>query len=168
METSTCTKCSSPYVDWGQWNRSLPFYVSFVGSQFIYIPNSRCWFWPGKHYMNRTKIPAGPSSSQQLREPVEGLLRIRLVVIKERAFSTTISIVAPWLWNSLPRDAHEALMLTIFRRCLKTELYRQSFNIIPWFQFYSAATFKKTNKQNKSLHLLMIFTACYYCSLLLL
>ncbi|KAF7245646.1 putative RNA-directed DNA polymerase from transposon BS [Varanus komodoensis] len=73
----------------------------------------------------RPYLPARP-----LRSAAEALLRepsvreVRRPSTRRRAFS----VVAPHLWNALPREVCLALSLFVFRRQAKTFLFKQYFN----------------------------------------
>lgn len=43
---------------------------------------------------------------------------------------TALSVCAPWLWNALPKKSHLVFSLRIFRRLVKTFLFRWAFNLV--------------------------------------
>jgi hypothetical protein len=61
------------------------------------------------------------SSSSSLEIP-----RCRLSTVGDRAFT----VAAAKVWNSLPEDVSAAPSLTLFRKRLKTVLFRRSFNVV--------------------------------------
>uniref|UniRef100_R4GDA2 Reverse transcriptase domain-containing protein n=1 Tax=Anolis carolinensis TaxID=28377 RepID=R4GDA2_ANOCA len=81
----------------------------------------------GPIYLRDRLSPYEPVRS--LRSSGEALLSLppasqaRLVGTRDRAFS----VVAPRLWNSLPREIREAPTLMAFRKSLKTWLFTQAF-----------------------------------------
>uniref|UniRef100_A0A803TMD6 Reverse transcriptase domain-containing protein n=1 Tax=Anolis carolinensis TaxID=28377 RepID=A0A803TMD6_ANOCA len=81
----------------------------------------------GPSYLSDRLSPYEPARS--LRSSGEALLSLpppsqaRLVGMRERAFS----VVAPRLWNSLPREIRQAPTLVAFRKSLKTWLFTQAF-----------------------------------------
>ena len=65
-------------------------------------------------------LPDDPRSSTS-SEPVIPLSR--LVTVADRSFA----VAGPRLWNTLPEDITSAPSLLVFRRKLKTHLFRQSY-----------------------------------------
>ena len=49
----------------------------------------------------------------------------RLVTVGDRSFA----VAGPRLWNTLPEDITSAPSLLVFRRKLKTDLFRQSYGV---------------------------------------
>uniref|UniRef100_A0A8D2KSV3 Reverse transcriptase domain-containing protein n=1 Tax=Varanus komodoensis TaxID=61221 RepID=A0A8D2KSV3_VARKO len=82
----------------------------------------------GPGYLNerlRLYMPDHPLRSageSLLREP--SMKEIRRVSTRRRAFS----VVAPNLWNSLPKEVRLAPLLLVFRRQVKTFLFKHHFN----------------------------------------
>uniref|UniRef100_A0A803T4E3 Reverse transcriptase domain-containing protein n=1 Tax=Anolis carolinensis TaxID=28377 RepID=A0A803T4E3_ANOCA len=89
-------------------------YKALNGSGPIYLSERISSYEPGR----------------SLRSSGEALLSVppasqaRLVRMRDRAFS----VVAPRLWNTLPRDIRQAPTLLSFRKALKTWLCAQAFN----------------------------------------
>lgn len=68
---------------------------------------------------NLKDLPLHNESSWLLRYSDEGLADVKLGISREMAFL----VVAPQLWNSVPREAHQASPLQTFRRQVKTTLH---------------------------------------------
>ncbi|KAF7668169.1 hypothetical protein LDENG_00027370, partial [Lucifuga dentata] len=67
------------------------------------------------------------STGQTLRSSDEGLLAIPRSKLKTRG-DCAFAVVAPRLWNSLPKDIRLVETVDTFKRLLKMFLYRQAFN----------------------------------------
>jgi len=67
---------------------------------------------------SRRRLRSATSSSSQL-----DVRPSRLVTVGDRSFASA----GPKLWNSLPDDITSASSLTVFRKKLKTHLFRQSY-----------------------------------------
>ena len=75
-------------------------------------------------YLKDLLVPYVPSRS--LRSSDTALLRIkksRLVTFGDKSFE----VVAPRLWNALPKDIRESATVDIFKRHLKTHLFKKAF-----------------------------------------
>ena len=115
--------CSSsmrvPVSQWGQWGfknlYSLPVsqYRSLHGTAPRYLSDflRRVADWP-----SRRRLRSATSSQFDVRPS-------RLVTVGDRSFGS----VGPKLWNSLPDDTTSASSLWVFRKKLKTHLFRLSY-----------------------------------------
>ena len=67
------------------------------------------------------------STTRRLRSSDSGLLDVpftRSSFVYKRAFSH----VAPRLWNELPAEIRMCNTIEVFKKCLKTHLFRKAFN----------------------------------------
>ncbi len=77
-------------------------------------------------YLNVLQCVANLSNRRQLRSSSSGQVDVpayRLSTVGRRSFP----VAAAYIWNSLPPDIQSASSLTIFRKKLKTFLFRRSF-----------------------------------------
>lgn len=108
----------------------LRFFGTCTGSQFrVLVMTSKAPRGLGLRYLKDYWLKHEPT--KPLRTLGESLLWV-LPLIEARLVSTkkrTFPVVMPSLWNSLFRESHLAQSLLSFRRRVKVELYKWTFNI---------------------------------------
>lgn len=109
-------------------------FVNYTGSRFLSGPNSKCWFWPLK-----------PSTAQDQGRwrttcHLELFYRCLCHWSSRLILSRTFLVLAPWLWNVLPKQTHQAPNLLLFQCQAKAFIVSQASNpcwfVLSWLRSY--------------------------------